>query len=226
MKNYTILLLDADQTLLDFSAAERFAIEKTCEKFGIPFSDEVGEKYSEINLSLWKKLEKGEIDRSQVKLRRFEEFAVFMDSSADPREMGLFYESTLATCGILLPGAMDACRTLSEKYKLYLVTNGLLHVQKSRLALSGILPFFSGCFISEETGFAKPDRRFFDFVLRSIGNPNKREVCVIGDSLSSDIQGGVNASLDTCLFGKAEKNCSPVPTYRAENFEELLKLFL
>lgn len=225
MKKYTVLLLDADQTLLDFSAAEGFAIEKTCEKFGISFSGAVAQRYSEINLALWKKLEKGLVTRDEVKLRRFEEFAKEMGCAADPAAMGRFYETTLANCGFILKGADRVCEALSKKYRLYIVTNGLLHVQKSRLALSGLLTYFSGCFISEETGYAKPDKRFFDFVLDKIGI-DRSEALIVGDSLSSDIQGGVNAGIDTCLFGEAEEDCAPSPTYRAKNFEELLSLFL
>lgn len=225
MKKYSVLLIDADQTLLDFSAAESLSIRATCEKFGIEFSEEVGRKYSEINLAEWKKHEKGLITREDIKRLRFEEFAAWVGYTGNPRELGLFYEGNLKNCGIILKGADALCQKLSQKYRLYLVTNGLLQVQKSRLALSGLLPYFSGCFISEAVGFSKPDKRFFDKVFEEIGCADKGEVCIIGDSLSSDIQGGVNAGIDTCLFGEADENCTPSPTYRARNFEELLNLF-
>lgn len=225
MKKYTTLLIDADDTLLDFSAAEEYSICHVCDRFGIPYSPKVGRKYSEINLALWKKLEKGEVTRDVIKLRRFEEFAETMGCSAAPAEMAKLYEATLKGCGFTLSGAADACKALKEKYQLYIVTNGIASVQKGRLALSGLLPYFSGYFISEESGFSKPDKRFFDFVLDSVGVEDKSEVCIIGDSLTSDIQGGVNSGIDTCLFGAEKGEYSPCPTYIAKDFDELLKLF-
>lgn len=225
MKNYTTLLIDADETLLDFAAAEEFSIRRVCESFGIPYSAEVGRTYSEINLALWKKLEKGEVTREVIKLRRFEEFAAVTGCSAAPEDMAGLYVETLTGCGFTLKGADAACRALKEKYRLFIVTNGIASVQKGRLTLSGLLPYFSGYFISEESGFSKPDKRFFDFVLDSVGVEDKSEVCIIGDSLTSDIQGGVNSGIDTCLFGAVKGDYTPCPTYVAKDFDELLKLF-
>lgn len=226
MTKYTTLLLDADETLLDFTAAEGFAIGKTCEKFGIPFSDEVRKTYSDINLSLWKQLEKGLCTREEIKLNRFITFTEVMHSSADPVEMGRFYESTLAGCGFIIEGADKLCEKLSRKYALYIVTNGLAGVQKGRLALSGLLPYFRGCFISEESGSAKPKKEFFDFVFHRIEEKDKSKICIIGDSLSSDVAGGINAGIDTCHFCRGEVPENDPATMVAEDFSALEKIFL
>lgn len=226
MTKYTTLLLDADETLLDFTAAECYAIRKTCEDFGIPFSETVRKTYSEINLSLWKQLEKGLCSREEIKLRRFVIFAEAMSVSADPSAMSEAYVKALSSCGILLSGAEALCKKLGEKYKLYIVTNGLAEVQKSRLALSGLLPFFSGCFISEESGSAKPKKEFFDFVFDRIEEKDKSKICIIGDSLSSDVAGGINAGIDSCHFCRDEVPEDDPATMVARSFEEIEKIFL
>ncbi len=226
MKKYTTLLLDADNTLLDFYAAEAAAIEKTCRRFGIPFSAEVAALYSAINDSMWKKLEKGEITRDLLKVRRFEEFIKKMGATADPKEMAAFYEDSLAQGAILLSGADTLCERLSQHYELYIVTNGLKNVQRRRFAACGLVPYFKDVFISEEFGSQKPEKAFFDGVFAKIAEKDKTKVCIIGDSMSSDILGGINAGIDTCWFCKDGGAETYIPTYKAADFDELLKLFI
>ncbi len=226
LKNYSTLLLDADNTLLDFYAAEKHSIKAACERFSIPFSDEKAALYSGINNSLWKRHEKGEVTKSEIKLFRFAEFILAVGSDADPREMGAFYEATLATRADLLPGAAELCQKLKSRYSLYIVTNGLAAVQHKRLEASGLLPYLDGVFISEEYGSKKPERLFFDRIFEEIPEKDKDRICIVGDSMSSDILGGINAGIDTCFFAPASAEEPYPPTYRAESFEEVLKIFL
>lgn len=225
LKKYSTLLLDADNTLLDFNAAERHSIKAACERFSIPFSEERATLYSKINLSLWKRHEKGEITRDQIKLFRFEEFIKTVGASVDPREMGAFYEATLATRGDLIPGAAELCRRLRPHYNMYMVTNGLATVQHSRLSASGLLPLFDRVFISEEYGSQKPEKAFFDRIFSEIKEKDKSRICIIGDSMSSDILFGINAGIDTCYFAPKGADEPYTPTYRAESFEKILKIF-
>ncbi|MBO5200091.1 MAG: YjjG family noncanonical pyrimidine nucleotidase [Clostridia bacterium] len=226
MKKYTTLLLDADNTLLDFYAAEAAAIEKTCLRFGIPFSAEVASLYSAINDSMWKMLEKGEITRDLLKVRRFEKFIKQMGATADPKEVAAFYEDSLAQGAILLPGADALCKRLSQHYELYIVTNGLKNVQRRRFAACGLAPYFKDVFISEEFGSQKPEKAFFDGVFAKLAEKDKTKVCIIGDSMSSDILGGINAGIDTCWFCKDGGAETYTPTYKAADFDELLRLFI
>ncbi|MBQ9768742.1 MAG: YjjG family noncanonical pyrimidine nucleotidase [Clostridia bacterium] len=225
LKKYSTLLIDADNTLLDFSLAERLAITSACEKFGIEPDEKNAALYSEINLSLWKRHEKGEVTKDEIKLFRFMEFIKAVGSSADPKEMGKYYEKTLAAQGHLLPGAIDFLKSIRPFYKTYIVTNGLAAVQHSRLGLSGILPFFDGLFISEEYGSKKPEKLFFDRISDNIPEKDKSRICVIGDSMSSDILFGINAGIDTCYFAPKGAPEPYTPTLRAESFEELTKIF-
>lgn len=217
--------MDADNTLLDFYAAEAAAIEKTCRHFSVYFSPEVAALYSAVNDSMWKRLEKGEITRDILKVKRFEEFLAAMKSSADPQEVAVFYEASLAEGAILLEGADALCRELAGRYDLYIVTNGLKNVQRKRFAACGLAPYFKDVFISEDFGSQKPEKTFFDGVFAKIAEKDKTKVCIVGDSMSSDILGGINAGIDTCWFCKYGGEETYTPTYKAENFEALLKIF-
>lgn len=225
MKKYTTLLLDADETLLDFISAEASAIKTVCEKYNIPYSEEVRKAYSAINLNLWKKLEKGLITRKEIQLRRFKEFALYIGTDADPIFMAKDYVEALKLGGMVLDGAKELCRDLSKEYSLYIVTNGITAVQESRFERSGLLPYFKDIFISEKFGSAKPEKQFFEAVFKEIDEKNTHKICIIGDSMSSDILGGINAGIDTCYFN-ADENFTYTPTYHAKNFEEIRKIFL
>ncbi len=225
MSKYTTLLFDADETLLDFSFAEAMAIKTVCTSFGIKYCEDVRNAYSKINLSLWKQLEKGLVTRDIIKIRRFEQFAEVVGSSASPAAMADCYIQALSQCGFIIEGADELCTALSEKYDMYIVTNGLAVVQKNRLQKCGLLPFFSGVFISEETGSQKPEKKFFEFVFEGIPEKDKSKICIIGDSMSSDILGGINAGIDTCFYCAEKTDMPYLPTYVAESYKDILKIF-
>lgn len=226
MKKYTTLLFDADETLLDFISAEAMAIQSVCNDFSIPYSEELRRLYSGINASLWKQLEKGLVTRDIIKIRRFEQFAEAVNTSADPSAMSAVYVDALSRCGTLLNGAEELCRILSENFDMYIVTNGIGCVQRGRLSASGLLPYFSGVFISEDVGSQKPEKKFFDHIFASIPEKDKEKICIIGDSMSSDILGGINAGIDTCYYAPETANKVYTPTYTAKSYADILKIFL
>lgn len=226
MSKYTTLLFDADETLLDFVSAEAQALKAVCREFSILYNDEVRKLYSGINDALWKQLEKGLVTRDIIKIRRFEQFAEAANISADPNKMSAAYGEALSKCGTLISGADTLCRTLSEKFDMYIVTNGIGYVQRGRLSRSGLLPYFSGVFISEDVGSQKPEKKFFDHILSHLPEKNKEKICIIGDSMSSDILGGINAGIDTCFFAPNGGKEVYTPTYTAHSFDDILKIFL
>lgn len=226
MKKYSTILFDADETLLDFPAAEKASLKKVCEKFGITYSEEIRATFSSINSALWKQLEKGLITRDLIRIRRFEQFAEHFGIAVDPKEMAVYYVEMLSAFAFLLDGADKLCENLSKEYDLYIVTNGIGTVQQSRLAKSGLLPFFSKVFVSEDIGSQKPQKKFFDFVFENIPEKDKSKIIIVGDSMSSDILGGINAGIDTCFFNPALKEETYKPTYTAKSFEELENIFL
>ena len=206
---YRFALFDADNTLLDFTRAEHDALCACLAARGLPHDDITVSTYSAINDGHWKRLEKGLTTRDKLKIERFGDFFATIGYTGDPAVMARDYESTLGKQTVLLDGALDLIRALHGKCELYIVTNGITAVQKSRFGGSALSPYFDQCFISEEMGCAKPEKRFFDLVAAAIPQFNPAEAIVIGDSLSSDILGGINAGLDTCWYNPQKKSAPP-----------------
>ena len=224
-QKYTTLLFDADNTLLDFFAAEARAIEITCNYFGIPFNKEVGKLYSDINDSFWKRFEKGEIKREEISIGRFSKFAESMGSDADPKKLSAFYIEELSNGNMIIEGADRLCEILSKKYDMYIVTNGHASVQKRRFETSPLPQYFKKSFISEEIGSQKPEKEYFDLVFKELSEKDKSKICIIGDSMSSDILGGINAGIDTCFYNRFGLPRIYEPTYEVKNFDEMIEIF-
>lgn len=202
MKKYTTLLFDADDTLLDFDKDETDALSKILDECGIEKSDENISTYKKINVSLWKALERGEIDKPTLKKVRFNLFfeKIGYTPDEDPFIINERYLSYLGQGGNLLSGAKELITELHQSgYDLYIVTNGIENTQRKRLTKAGILPFFTDIFVSETIGWQKPCIEYFDYALSHIRETDKSKVLLIGDSLTSDIKGAVNAGID-CVW--------------------------
>jgi 2-haloacid dehalogenase len=227
-KHYPWLLFDADGTLFDYNLAEVTALRKTFESFRLPFEDGFLDVYQQINHGLWQALEKQEIKPDVLRVRRFELLseALKLDGSAD--EMSTTYVEQLGLCTDLIDGAYEVLQSLHGKCKLAIVTNGLQSVQHSRLALSQIRDFITDIIISEEIGVAKPHPEFFNITFERLAarseRPAKSDVLIIGDSLTSDIKGGVDYGIDTCWYNPtSEPKPDALPiTYEIRHLRELL----
>lgn len=225
---YSIALFDADNTLLDFTRAEHDALCACLASRGLPTDEGTVSLYSTINDGHWKMLERGETTRSRLKVERFADFFSSIGYKGNAAEMAHDYESTLGMQTHLLEGALDLIRELHGFCRLFIVTNGLTSVQKSRFGATPLAPYFETCFISEEMGCAKPEKRFFELVAAAIPDFDPASAIVIGDSLSSDIQGGINAGLDTCWYNPHGK---PAPsnmkiTHTVTDLKEILPILL
>ena len=221
------VFLDLDDTILDFQKSERVAIRKTFEILGVPHSHEVIERYIEINVGLWQALERGELTREGVLHGRFERLYGELGITRSAKESQLLYQSLLAKEYDFLPGGKELLLALKEsgKYRLYMATNGIPEVQEPRIEASGVGEFFDGVFISERIGYAKPDKRFFDACFKEIEGFKKEESIIVGDSLSSDIKGGINAGILTCHFNPKGKPYTGItPDYKITNLSELIPL--
>lgn len=219
-KKYTTLLFDLDDTLLDFGKAEDNAITKIFERYGIPLTDENKRRYVEFNKSLWKALEREEITREQLFAVRFTEFFRIMGVEADGVKANAEFISYIAEGSFIIDGALETCRKLQENYKMYLITNGSKKAQRGRLKGSPLTECFDGIFISEEIGFVKPKKEFFDYVFAHIDEKNKSKVLVIGDSLTSDIKGAADYGIDSCHVSPEPCSCSAA-TYHIKKITEL-----
>ncbi|MEG2097753.1 MAG: YjjG family noncanonical pyrimidine nucleotidase [Pseudoflavonifractor sp.] len=228
MAKYDVLLFDADNTLLDFDAAERRALDETLAEYGYPVCDDTRAVYLAANRALWDQFDRGEVSRAHLVVERFAALQAALGGSRDPAEMNRFYLARLACGGDLLPGALDLCAKLAPDYRLAIVTNGVASAQRGRFARSGLGAYIPHLFISEDLGYQKPQREFFEAVLSALGNPDPQRVLVIGDSLAADIQGAINAGLDSCWYHPNHQPINPQirPSYAVQDFDELAALLL
>ena len=226
MKKYSFLLFDADNTLLDFDENERVSLSATFTHFGIPCDEKTIALYHDINLMYWQMLAENRIGKEELLIKRFETLFERIGVEADPVETENYYRSGLGQGFQVVPGAMGVCRKLKKDYKLYVITNGVTKTQQSRLRGSGFEELMDGIFISDEIGYDKPDVRFFEYVRSHIEGFEKEKALVIGDSLFSDIRGGVDFGLDTCYLNAYHKpNTSEIkPTYEIQDIVELLNI--
>ncbi len=197
---YRIALFDADNTLMDFSRSEREALSDCLCAHGLPHDDAIISRYSAINDGEWKRLERGETTRDRLRVDRFSILAHEFGFVLDPARMADDYMEALAQKSYLMEGAQALIEALSGHCRLFVITNGTAYVQNMRFKASPLARHFEGVFISEEIGYAKPDPAFFDHVRAAVPGFDPRRTLVVGDSLSSDIRGGIGAGLDTCWF--------------------------
>jgi len=223
---YKYLLFDADDTLLDFQLAERESLKKTFADHNIELTKEIYELYSGINLKLWQDFENGKILKSEILVARFSTlFSVLkinMDSYAFEEE----YMENLSASAQTISGAIELLKELRNQYDIYIVTNGVAKTQERRLRESGLDSLILDSFTSETVGAQKPSKEYFDYVFSHIEGFDKSRVLLIGDSLNSDIKGGLINGIDTCWYNprSIKNHVSVQPTYEIRSFEELKEI--
>ena len=223
---YKYLLFDADNTLLDFDAAEKQALRETLNASPLGFSDEIHSRYHIINDNEWKKLERGETTREKLAVERF--VRLYGEFGMDGNEYGAatakIYTENLAHQYQLMPNAEQVLDTLSRKrYMIYIVTNGITKVQNSRLKNTPLEKFVLHSFISQEMSCAKPSPVFFDKVTEFIGDSDRTKYLVIGDSETGDIAGAVNAGMDSVRVTNG-KDVQTAATYTVRELTELYNI--
>ena len=225
---YTTILFDADGTLLDFSRSEDEAIRETMLAFDIVPSDERVSVYSEINDKLWKALERKEIEKEVLLYRRFELFCEHYGFLADAKKMAKEYMNNLSTKGYIINGADELCENLFGKVRMYIVTNGVEFIQNGRFARCPIEKYFEKRFISGVIGYEKPDVRYFESVAADISDFEKGKTLIVGDSLTSDIKGGINFGIDTCWYNpkKKEMPADMDITHVAFSFDDIYNIII
>lgn len=229
MAKYYCILFDADNTLLDFDAAESKALAETLSNYGIEPDAVACQTYHEINEELWRMLEKGQIRREKLVNERFNRFLKAVNAAGNGAEMNRYYLERLATHHDLMSGnVLEVLEELAEVATLAVVTNGFDRVQSRRVAESGVGNYMESTFVSEKIDSEKPNRKIYDTALRTLGIENRQRVLVVGDSITSDVQGGANAGLDTCWFNpsRAENTGKVQPTYEVARLEELYKIVM
>lgn len=224
--NRPFVFLDLDDTILDFHWAERRALTAALLHAGIEPTEELLRRYSEINLRQWELLELGQITREAALLRRFEILFREWDIHASAAAVHNDYESRLAIGHCFVPGAREMLDSLQGRCRLYLASNGSAAVQAGRIASAGIEPLFQDIFISEELGADKPSREYFTRCFARIPGFSPANAMMVGDSLTSDIRGGINAGIKTCWFNPIGKPGREdiVPDFQIRHLSELPSL--
>lgn len=219
---FEYLLIDLDDTILDFQKAEHIALKKTLQEFGIEPTEPTCARYSQINREHWEALERKELTREQVLVGRFATLFREFGVEADAEKCARRYENNLSIGHYFLPGAREAVESLAKKYKLYLASNGTKKVQALRLESAAIGQFFQDIFISQDMGADKPAPAYFERCFARIPGFDPKKAMIVGDSLSSDIQGGINAGIATCWVNPAHKDSKNIkPDYQIEALSQL-----
>lgn len=226
---YKIILFDADDTLFDFQRSEKISFENTIKEFCDDYDENYHfAAYKEINNAIWGELEAGLITQAKLKTERFKRLNNKLNINIDENLLSDTYIKNLGNCSYLLEGAKELVEDLSKKYILGLITNGVTMIQENRIKNSTIPTFFKNITISEKIGISKPNPGIFEHALKDLEKVEKNEILMIGDSLTSDIQGGINFGIDTCWFNpkRLENKTDVKPTYEVSSFDEIRSLLL
>lgn len=225
---YTTILLDADMTIWDFEASEKYALRDVVTELGVAMTEEIMMHYQEVNAALWHAFDLKQVTREELKVQRFADLLEFVGKEADPAEMNARYLERLGNYSIMLPGAEEMCKTLAEHGTLYILTNGMHTAQMGRFNQSPIKPYIKQMFISEDMGCQKPDAEYYNQVFAAIGLTDKSTAVMVGDSLTSDIQGGINGGIDTIWYNPSHKAANPniLPTHTAFTMDEIVNLII
>ncbi|AIQ27724.1 MULTISPECIES: YjjG family noncanonical pyrimidine nucleotidase [unclassified Paenibacillus] len=223
---YECILFDADDTLFDYGMAESHALYHAFAHFGLPTgAEDYAASYKAINHSLWKDFEQGRITSAALRVERFNRLFAAHHLELKPDEFSEAYLRFLGEGTFLIQGAIELCGELAG-CRLAIITNGIKDVQQSRIKGSPLSEVFEAIIISEETGYQKPETGIFDYAFERLKITDKSKVLIVGDSLTSDIQGGINYGIDTCWFNPLEKPGDPdvLPTYEIRSLHELLEI--
>lgn len=224
MAGFKYLLWDIDGTVLDFLAAEKAAIKAMFRKYGYGVcTDEMVERYSAINVKYWRELEKGKMTKAEILTGRFREFFALEGIEADVDSFNQDYQLALGDTIIFIDGALDMLKKEKGRYVLIAITNGTKRAQSKKLKVSGLDQIFDYIFISEDVGEEKPSAGYFEKVIDTAGITDRSEALVIGDSLTSDITGGIRAGIATCWFNPdgSPNNKGVIPDMEIKSLYEL-----
>lgn len=229
-QRYSIVLFDADNTLFDFDTASATALTDTLLKWGIEVTPKLLHRYHVINDRLWASFDRGEADREWLTEERFRLLLEEFSLTGDTAEINRDYQRGLAENATLLPGAEELCARLDGLCHQCIITNGLTLAQQGRVERSALAPYLKDVFISQELGCRKPERRFFDIVFQRLGLTEEElpHTVVVGDSLTSDIQGGIAAGVDTIWLNRNDilNTTSITPTWTVYSLEAVGRIIL
>ena len=222
------ILWDVDGTLLDFLAAEKAAVQRLFGEFGLgPCTDGMVARYSTINDGYWKRLERGEITKQEVLTGRFREFFTELGLEADLAEaFNAKFQLALGDTVVYRDDSLNLVKSLHGRVRQYVVSNGTVVAQAKKLSRSGLGAWMDGVFLSEELGAEKPSPAFFRQVFAALPDLNKEDMLIVGDSLTSDMKGGIAAGIPTCWYNPFHhpRPADMAIDYEIEDLHQVLEL--
>lgn len=195
-----VVFIDIDDTLLDFTKCANDAIKSACDKFGVPYTTTLVDTFHPINLDLWHRLEKKEVTKEKLFDTRFQIVFDKLGIKADGIAFETAFRENFHESAILVDGARDLLEYLRSKYKVYVASNASMHQQTNRMKRAELDGYIDGYFVSEEIGFPKPQKEFFDACFKALPDVKPQDVVMIGDSLSADIKGACEYGLKTIWY--------------------------
>jgi len=219
---FKYVLIDVDGTLLDFKLGEKNAIKETINHFfNYELNNDEINKYSDINEFYFKEYQNDKMKRSEFHFNRFNEFIKYLGFKGDVIEINNYYLNSLKYQAILYDDILDNLLYLSKKYKLFVASNGMTNVQKKRLEIANIDKYFIKNYVSEEVGYNKPDKKFFDYIFKDLNDFDNNNYVIIGDRLDSDILGGINTNIKTIYLNRKNILNDIKPDYVISSFNEI-----
>lgn len=219
----TTLLFDLDGVVLNFLKAEEISLAKVFQDYGIPYGGKEEKLYHTINRHLWDEFEKGTVDKDRVTLGRFVDLFDALHIDADGIQAARQYQNGIAYCFEAYQDALDILPELAKKYRIYAVTNGVDFTAHNRLKGTDTAKYFLDVFVSESIGAQKPSLEYFNYVMDHIDYFDVNSTVLIGDSLTSDIQGAKNIGVTSIYLNRtAKENTSTIiPDHTISSLYEL-----
>lgn len=205
-----VVFIDIDDTLLDFTKCANDAIKSACNKFGVPYTTTLVDTFHPINLDLWHRLEKKEVTKEKLFDTRFQIVFDKLGIKADGIAFETAFRENFHESAILVDGARNLLEYLRSKYKVYVASNASMHQQTNRMKKAELDGYIDGYFVSEEIGFPKPQKEFFDACFKALPDVKPQDVVMIGDSLSADIKGACEYGLKTIWYNHRNEPTSDV----------------
>lgn len=224
MREFTTIFWDVDGTLLDFSYGQKRALAHCFRSIGRELTEDILACYEEINHSYWAKLELGEITKAELLVKRFQDlFRELGVADVDAADFNRDYLETLSNIYEYKDDSLTICQSLHGRVKQYVITNAVSATQRKKLRLAGFAEVMDDIFISEEIGVPKPQKEFFEYCLEHVEEKDREKILIIGDSLSSDIKGGINAGIPTCWYRDDDvKNTTEyIPDYEISDLHRI-----
>ena len=210
LKNVKAVMLDIDNTLLDFHKSAEFAMEKAFKIHGIEFRPDYIKTFHKVNDRLWQEIEKGTLTREELWEIRFNKILSALGLKGDGPKIEKEFRRILFDCAFLMDGAKELLNYLFGKYKIYAATNAIYNQQINRLTKAGIIKYFDKIFVSEKIGHQKPTKEFFDHCFKELDGVKPDETIMIGDSLTADVEGGLNYGMLTIWFNRENKTADEI----------------